>query len=229
MNPARLLAGMTQGSRLETMASDNTFIDRVRIGTLALPTGRVIACDPYYSGDATAFSKSVCPGEYPVDLSIASFTSTNQHVALAILVFRDAQPVSWELAHFDGGQVVYGVDYGVGCFMDANAVPLVCAKLDEGEQFLADRMSINNEAARDWQNIELDRNNRLNLIVFPSGRGDGAYSSYWGFDDNDDVVCLVTDFDILEELPTAPESLRSEPPTQSPPGRSGDTIFVSPW
>ena len=34
-------------------------------------------------------------------------------------------------------------------------------------------------------------------MAFTSGYGDGSYGSYWGFDDNDEVVCLVTDFLVL--------------------------------
>ena len=33
-----------------------------------------------------------------------------------------------------------------------------------------------------------------NLILFTSGFGDGAYSGYWGFDENGDKACLVVRF-----------------------------------
>jgi hypothetical protein len=37
----------------------------------------------------------------------------------------------------------------------------------------------------------------LHVALFSSGMGDGAYTSYWGFDAGGEPVCLLTDFDIL--------------------------------
>jgi hypothetical protein len=37
------------------------------------------------------------------------------------------------------------------------------------------------------------------VIVFQSGYGDGFYASYWGFDAEGQLVCLVTDFDLFYE------------------------------
>lgn len=36
------------------------------------------------------------------------------------------------------------------------------------------------------------------LLFFSSGDGDGAYPSYWGFDDAGQLCCLMTDFRILD-------------------------------
>jgi len=44
-----------------------------------------------------------------------------------------------------------------------------------------------------------------NCVAFSSGWGDGVYASYFGYSTAHDVVCLVTDFDVLwrEDFPEA--------------------------
>jgi hypothetical protein len=45
--------------------------------------------------------------------------------------------------------------------------------------------------------VPLGQPTGANQIAFSTGHGDGFYASYWGYDGTDDIVCLVTDFDIL--------------------------------
>ena len=37
------------------------------------------------------------------------------------------------------------------------------------------------------------------MVAFSSGFGDGRYASYWGFDEENNLTCLVTDFGVLLE------------------------------
>jgi hypothetical protein len=50
---------------------------------------------------------------------------------------------------------------------------------------------------RKWTDIDCDLKSDLHLIAFSSGAGDGFYASYWGYGDNGEVACLVTDFGLL--------------------------------
>ena len=50
---------------------------------------------------------------------------------------------------------------------------------------------------RDWADFLLDDKTGLNVVFCSSGWGDGSYASYWGFDRDGEVVCLVTDFQVL--------------------------------
>ena len=48
-----------------------------------------------------------------------------------------------------------------------------------------------------WANLPIDPATGANLIAFTSGSGNGDYASYFGFDADGGLVCLVTDFLIL--------------------------------
>ena len=62
---------------------------------------------------------------------------------------------------------------------------------------------------REWAVLPVPGAAGLDVALFSSGMGDGAYSSYWGFDAGGQAVCLLTDFDIL--------------------GRQGEGAAAKPW
>ena len=63
----------------------------------------------------------------------------------------------------------------------------------------------NYENTREWAIVTLDQSTGLNLAMFSSGGGDGAYYSYWGFAGDDEIVCLTTDFEVLVRRSNANE------------------------
>ncbi|MFD8809844.1 DUF4241 domain-containing protein, partial [Streptomyces sp. NPDC059597] len=78
-------------------------------GELSLPTGRVIACDPFVylgTGDIEPFTATVEPGRYRVETAVATLThpgeepsgTPHRRVAAARLVIRDEPAATWELA-----------------------------------------------------------------------------------------------------------------------------------
>ncbi|MFF3622259.1 DUF4241 domain-containing protein [Streptomyces sp. NPDC002467] len=107
-------------------------------GSLWLPTGRVVACDPfvYIGGDPSAFTAQVEPGRHRAEAAMATLTGPGEpapapgeghrRVAAARLVIRDTPAASWELA-LRGGQdpsglgedeyFGYGVDAGIGLLL----------------------------------------------------------------------------------------------------------------
>ncbi len=36
------------------------------------------------------------------------------------------------------------------------------------------------------------------MLIFSSGRGDDTFKSYWANDENDNIVLVITDFDIFD-------------------------------
>jgi hypothetical protein len=88
----------------------------------------------------------------------------------------------------------YGVDAGTGCFMDAEAAKILAGR-EDGHEFYE---QVIEPVYDEWADIPLNEDG-LNMILFRSGWGDGFYASYWGFDENDEVACLVTDFAVLDE------------------------------
>ena len=93
------------------------------------------------------------------------------------------------------------VDSGTGGFMDEDACHALKALLDESDvgmlPALEDALSASYGDTCSAVNLSLP-GLPANFTVFTSGDGDGAYPSYWGFDDAGQLCCLMTDFCILD-------------------------------
>jgi hypothetical protein len=188
------------------------------LGNVHLPTGRIVACDPYILEDIEfPFAVEVTPGDYPVILTVANCRDRpdirfgSPRIAFARIQVRDEMPVTWEMALYPGqnaGQFKddeitgYGVDAGTGCFMDQAAVPILEARAggDKNDTYfdavMEAKYSLPDVLAG---NFVVDESKNLNMILFQSGWGDGYYASYWGFNAQHEPVCLVTDFNILTD------------------------------
>lgn len=173
------------------------------LGELKVPSGRLCASDPFttdFDGPAAGFARVAPTGVFPVEACVARFDLGDERVACARVRFADAVAVRWEVATFAGQRALaegevpgYGVDAGTGCFFDAEAR----GDVDEatGEAWIA-AMEATRVDTWCWHVAELGG---ANVVMFSSGWGDGFYTSYWGFDRDDRVVELVTDFEVLVE------------------------------
>jgi len=183
-------------------------------GQLWLPTGQVIACDPFVGlgqGEAEPFTVAVTPGHYRVEAAVATLTQPDQlpsddphlRVAAARLVIRDEPTAAWELALQPGQDLAeltedefygYGVDAGTGAFYDASvdgSFPECVA--DEGPLWDAFEQS-------KWApgpHLITASDTGHNLIAFTSGWGDGAYPTFIGRTAAGEVTCFVTDFFVV--------------------------------
>lgn len=178
-------------------------------GDLIVTSGAIVACDPKWIEENTIwpFVTRLLPGRYPVILSIAHFRNGDQRVAYAVLRVREQSPVRWVVALFpkeamrnaedDNALPGYGVDSGEGCFMDADAARVWAPRINtiaDADQVIDDDMDRNGSDTAEWANISLEPDVAANLIAFSTGFGDGVYASYFGYDVDDVIVCLVTDF-----------------------------------
>ncbi|TCR18793.1 DUF4241 domain-containing protein [Streptomyces sp. BK205] len=182
-------------------------------GELDLPTGQVVASDPFVylgSGDIAPFTVSVPPGRYRVEAAVATLSRPDEppadrphlRVAAARLVIRTEPTTTWELAlrpdqdpaelgddEFYG----YGVDAGTGCFYDAaaeEAFPEVQEDEDEGPLWDAFENS-------DWSpgpHLVRSPSTGHTLVAFTSGWGDGFYPTWIGRSASGEVTCFLTDF-----------------------------------
>lgn len=178
-------------------------------GNITLPTGQIVAADPLVECGRLPFTITVMPEEYPVTLSLAQIGS-ERRVAYATIQFSHQQAIKWEMALIAGQSVSelgadeffgYGVDSGTGCFMDYATAQFIACSLDE-ETFAAELIEKMEQAPwRNGSHVNLRLNGLAdgNLIAFPSGWGDGAYPSYFGFDEAGRITQLVTDFSLLNE------------------------------
>jgi hypothetical protein len=186
----------------------------VTIGTLRLASGRIVACDPFFVGIALPFGKATRPGDYPVQLCVATLPTYGERVVLARILFQpESRSTRYEEAlkeYADSGR--YFVESGLGSFMDevtckrfAEVMARFYQERPDGNYYtdvLAaefKKSAVQPDDPRDvgkW-NMHVLPDSELNIAMFASGLGDGAYSSYWGLDDAEEVVSLTTDFRLL--------------------------------
>lgn len=164
------------------------------VGQLELPTGEIIACDPLITGlERPAFGRKVRPGRYQVTLLEAQ-----GRVAAAVLRFGAGLPARWELATFardrpSAYEFEFIVDDAVASFMD-KSVLTVMTDPEELDDYLADVACSLDRFGMDYP---ID-GSPLNVAMFDTGFGDGAYRSFWGLDAAGEPLLLMTDFEVLE-------------------------------
>jgi hypothetical protein len=204
------------GATIRTDFLGECRIETRTVGRLVVTTGRLVACDPLVFPETRPFRRRVLPGRYPVVVSIVHISSReqkesfDQRIACGMLRLGRRTPVAWQVAVSTGQSLRklkedefygYPVDSGTGCFMDHAAAKTLDRRM--GEDYNYFNHLINAKRAvyvhtRGWADFQLDPKTGLNVVLFSSGFGDGTYPSYWGFDREGNIACLVTDFDVLE-------------------------------
>lgn len=182
-------------------AGKHTFtMQTMRIGDLTVQTGRIVACDPFVESEASPLVAAIPQGEYPVFLSRATIEPNHQRNACAMLKITDALPVRWEMAMRPEQNLanLYFVDAGVGCFMDVAAAQVLDARLRADEMYHENLIDALNANQYVYANFALTPEIDANCIMFSSGWGDGIYASFWGYDVDDHIACLVTDFQVID-------------------------------
>jgi hypothetical protein len=198
-------------------------IQRRHLGRLTMPTGELIACDPFYGLETEPFAQSLPTGDHPTILFAAELRDEIVP-AYAMLQVSETEPVRWEAAtieesegnpfdpHETGG---YPVESNLGAFMDAasakNLMDYTHAVMDEEDEYRralrgrVRRRLKNHEKGYGWANIDLKYDAKvpqapedLNIIAFDAGYGPGIYSTYIGYDEDDRPSRVVTDFEVLD-------------------------------
>jgi hypothetical protein len=195
-----LLSALQDGYQLNGMT-----LSHRHVGDLALPSGQLVACDPFVQPEKLPFNLSLPAGTVPVVLSIAHL-KTDQRVAFAVVYFSKTLPEEWEMMivgdqdpstlkedEFFG----YGVDAGTGCFMDKSARQSLTQRMNEQQTFYEVLMAeMDKTQINTWSWLDMKFGDG-NLIAFSSGYGDGLYATYAGRDSNGHVSVVVTDFGVL--------------------------------
>ncbi|WP_083267985.1 DUF4241 domain-containing protein [Lentzea guizhouensis] len=190
------------------------------VGWLAMPTGRLVAADPFvlWPEDAEPFTATFEPGKYPVTVSLVSwldrdgFPDVRQgyRVAAAKLTVRDEPAYVWEPALVPGEHVApmlpgqrfgYGVESSTGAFFDLSAAPAVDRLAGDdlsGDCALIDALSAVG-GGRGPANVT-DVESGLNVVAFSTGWGDGVYPTWVGRNPSGDPVAFVTDFFVINRF-----------------------------
>lgn len=200
----------------------NFSLRSLEVATLHLPSDTILATDPFLSDQTPVFSQKVTPGDYPVVLSLTRREQNEwEDVAAAKVVFSNNEVVRWELALADGEDISqlepgstmgYLVDSSTASFSGPESAQVFIEKMypaAQGNQLDESYLNELSQASQatqkegSWLSHQPDPNSPNNMVMFASGYGKGSYGSYWGYDANGEVVCLITDFGVfaIEDLP----------------------------
>lgn len=193
-------------SQLVTVRGIRGHVIERTIGNVTLPSGKIVATDPFTMGDVAAFIRQVAPGSYPVSLAMLLGSEWHARNAFATIKFTDEPVVDFEMALVPGNDLAlleddeffgYGVDAGIGAFMDAQTATSWMEKYDvaaNSDAVVAGLVRPSNLSS--WVDFAIP-GTASNFVGFESGDGDGGYASYWGLDAAGNVATLTTDFGLL--------------------------------
>ena len=177
----------------------------IDIGILNVESGKIIASDPIVMHDRIAFTQDFPIGRFPVQVAVAK--SKNFEVnCFCRINFSNEEVVKWEFALLPGQKKItltdsiiycYSVDASMALFIDETANKIFNKKTTK-------------EWESDWENIFVKKSeecnnkagfihtfNNHNFATFFTGNGDGCYATYIGFDKENQVCRLLTDFGII--------------------------------
>jgi hypothetical protein len=195
---------------------EGSTIEELEIGTVYLPSGKIIVCDPLVYYNTEPLKKTVSSGTYPLKIYIARTEDFGDRYALAKLEFDKSVAVKWMLAYssYQGKNILgFPVDAGLAGIFDVEAqleyqkfMKDFYKKNPNGnlyDDFFAAEFKKNAEHQNDpndignWINFTFPESNH-NITMFQSGFGDGLYSCYWGMNKSNNIVSLVVDFELFQ-------------------------------
>lgn len=172
----------------------------IPVGMLHLPSGRLVAGDAIATLELASLSRTVAPGIYSVDASIATVSADESRMAGVRIVFTQEPVVSWEVAS-GGSLAASGFTGPTGIFIDAQLLPAL-------EQYIADAASPDEwyydppkiEGKR-WEVAcfapDDDRPETCVIFETNSYNSDGPYLTYWGLAANGTPAMLVVDVNLV--------------------------------
>lgn len=200
-----------------------------RPGELELPSGRIVACDPFTFSQVLPYSVQVAPGRYAVELAVSQVSPDDQRVAFARIVFVPGALAALSMiaaggddpSSLDDNEILgYGVDAGTACFMSPEAGAALSERLSRDASYddaMVGRLEQTSRSTWSWAEFRPDPGAPANVIAFSSGYGDGVYACYLGTDADGRPLCVVSDFGVVSD--EVPASASAAPAPTPPPAR----------
>ncbi|OKJ09083.1 DUF4241 domain-containing protein [Kitasatospora sp. CB01950] len=202
----------TPGSRHDCGDGRTATVFALPEAELALPTGRLVACDPVagLADENEPFLAAAPPGRYPVVLAVAEVGnaygpgSSDTRIAAAMLRIADRPAVRWQPALSEGqdhGRLGagdffgYGVDAGTGCFLDASAVGPIGELVERDADPVIDAV----HDARHRPATVTDPASGHSMVAFTTGWGDGHYPTWVGYAADGRLVGFVSEFFVVRQ------------------------------
>lgn len=201
-------------------------LDRLCLGPVSLPTGRVLVRDPlvFLDEGEEPYFQAVPAGEYEAEVCVVAPADGDCARYAAVRVrFSGAEAVRFEeallgdedLSAFEDGEYFgFNVDAGLACICDARTRDAFCAFAEGWQDAHPDgnlydgyfaALFAENAKARpkyqreggDWLNWEVPGTG-LHMPIFQTGFGDGTYPVYFGYGADGEVCQLVVQFIDIE-------------------------------
>lgn len=192
-------------------------VDTLEIGTVHLPTGAILACDPLIElEDALPFLQTVPAGTYPVTVCVSCSEAFGDRYACVKVSITDQKPIRYDMGMVgnenldeeleEGEYFGFCVDAGMGSILDARTQEVFKAYwaqriseedgIDPYNDLFCDLLEENSKAnpqyqrdSGDWLNWTVPETD-CNIPIFASGWGDGVYPTYFAYD-AEDKICGV--------------------------------------
>jgi hypothetical protein len=189
-------------------------VSLVTLGSIPLPDGRLVACDPYLADpDEKPFVRAVPAGVHPVSVAVATIDVDHTRVMAALISFGGlAEPpapiVEWELGWTDpaatdpaatgpvgiGEFVGYAVEAGTGCFASPAAIGDLSIAMRSDDGMLEDPVSAAIDSTPFEAAVASPREGGPALAAFRAGWGDGTYPTWFGLSTDGSASVALTDF-----------------------------------
>ncbi|MGV8915544.1 MAG: DUF4241 domain-containing protein [Kaistella sp.] len=191
---------------------ENPLVETFDAGTINLPTGRLVACDPLITNDMKEFRINFPQGEFPVLVHKEKDTNC---IAYVEIIFGDSEITKWKLATTEEQNTEelkdeeifgYPVESGMGCFMDVETQECLnhlekklyhrkaADFMGIYEEFFHEHFFDDNGAIDQYAFLKPDEEKEGNIFAFETGYGDGFYASYIGFGNDNQPIKIVTEF-----------------------------------
>lgn len=184
-------------------------LELVKVGDMDVTANRLMLADPCYLGSnmILPLERAVAPGKCPVYASVLVTQMTGRVVAGVKVKLTEESTVRYELAMplgikawtVDDAMVYPYVDIstGVGCIVDKETeLPFAAAYNNYfnayGKDMILDLLEpMVQETGYAMFTIP---GTEVNVPLFSTGLGQGAYNAFWGFDVNNKLTELVFPF-----------------------------------
>jgi Protein of unknown function (DUF4241) len=199
---------LLQGNCVLDEQASTFSIHNLYVADVSIPSGRLVATDPFLCDEMAPFLQEIKPGIYPIFISWIDIHSSERKERLiggASVKLAPSSVHQWDIARIEGRDLdspevhCYFVDGATGSFMDEQLARSHLTRLEADNdcryaQSLADQMESSDWT---WKVLELVPELPLDCVAFFTGEGDGIYPSYIGYGSSDQPVVILTDFKIL--------------------------------
>lgn len=170
------------------------------LGKLVITSGRILTCDPAVltATNMTPLPFAFAPGRYPAYAATApiSLGGGGDRVVLALVLLRDQAVTHWQ-AWEEAPR--YIVDSGTACIMDMDAARSLLALRQADERYgRILPLMIEQPPLGLWTNVVLDLATGANMVALQPGLGDDLYATRAGYGANQEVVCLLLDYHVVD-------------------------------